>query len=236
MRNVHPTHLPVKKRGYSIVIPAAGKGTRLSSTIPKPLITIGGQTLFDRQVDYINRVFSKYEILLVGGFQFDKLKENITLSRRMKLLENEQFEETNVVKSIGIGVENARYDNIVVLYGDLVFNAYMLKLPLDTDSLVITARTMGKEEVGCTVANKRVTQLFYGLDTKWAQIAYFTGKEQESFREFCTDERNSKSFGFEAINYVINQGGFMKHYSPNRGKVIDIDSPKDLKTVGSILR
>ena len=78
--------------------------------------------------------------------------------------------------------------------------------------------------------------MFYGLKTKWSQLLYLTGNELSLFSDYCSDPTNSKSFGFEAVNHVINQGGFIKQYSPKRGKIIDIDSPKDLKHIENTIK
>ncbi len=57
-----------------IIIPAAGLGKRMKSYGPKALINIKyGQRILDRQLYLIDSYFEEYNIVLVCGFEADKL-------------------------------------------------------------------------------------------------------------------------------------------------------------------
>lgn len=225
-RGVTTTKSPSSHKSYSIIIPSAGRGTRMVSYGPKSLIEIKHETIIDRQLKFIDQIFPNYEVILVTGFYADKVM-NRTPSSVIKI-ENENFLETNVVRSIGLGLRAASHENVVVIYGDLVFNKPMLNAPFDLDSMLITCSTMNEDEIGCISRDGYILNMFYELPNKWGQIVYLTGKELELMKRIAWNRDNGKMFGYEALNLILDQGGKIKEHKPKAGKAIDIDSSKDI--------
>lgn len=225
-----------KNKKYSIIIPAAGEGVRMITYGVKSLININGdETIISRQLNIIKKTFTNYEIILVSGFESDKLM-NKTPDNIIKI-ENSEYKNTNVVKSIGMALRAIHNDKVVIIYGDLVFTPSMLKAPLDIDSMLLFSShgLMKDEEVGCSIQKTNVEHMTYGQSTKWSQISYFTGKELQLLRKICYNKHNSMLFGYEAINKIINHGGKFKAYTSPKSKIIDIDTSKDLSKVKDII-
>jgi len=218
-----------KTEKYSIIIPAAGMGYRMRSYGPKPLIRIGlDQNIIQRQIRIIKNNFVNYEIILVAGFESDKLMKN-TPDFLIKV-ENENYETSNVIRSIGMGLRAATSDKVLIIYGDLVFNEETISnLRLEKSSVVIDeSETMGKEEVGCNIDDGSIAQMLPDIPNKWGQISFFVEKELSLLKKVSWDRNKSHYFGFEAINEIIDRGGEFKATSPVGAKIIDIDSSKDL--------
>ena len=169
-----------------MIIPAASFGNRMKSLGPKALIDIKDNlSILENQLKYIYRYLHKPEIVLIAGFEAAKIKSVLRNRRNVKVVENEGWEDSNVVKSLRLGVEQATHKNLLTIYGDLVFNAWTLKLPIGPYSLIVSDRygLMKEEEVGYVVHKNMLENMMYGLPNKWAQIAYFTGKEAEIFKQ-----------------------------------------------------
>jgi choline kinase len=232
-RGISAIKSPTQARKFSIIIPAAGKGTRMMSYGIKSLIKIRNETIIDRQLRLIKQTFRNYEVILVCGFQADKLM-NYTPNDIIKV-ENELYGHTNVVRSIGMGLRAATTNNVVIMYGDLVFNKETLHVPFDNDSIAIVTNTMSKDEVGC-IENKGFIEHFcYDLPLRWAQIVYLTGAELELMKKMTWDRSKSKMFGFEILNSMIDKGAVIKAVKPKKCKVMDIDSSKDITRASEIL-
>ena len=115
-----------KSQKYSIIIPSAGMGKRMRSYGPKSLIKITPEkNIVENQIEIINDNFTNHEIILVCGFEADKLMNNTP--KNLIKIENENYENTNVVRSIGLGLRAATSENVLVIYGDLVFNEETIK-------------------------------------------------------------------------------------------------------------
>ena len=219
----------------SVIIPAAGMGRRMKSYGPKPLIKIGNSTIIKNQISLLQSYIPACQITLICGFQASLLM-NETPNDILKV-ENEHYQQTNVARSIGIGlrvIQNA--SKVLIVYGDLVFNSNTVKsLSFKQSSVVITNEAMGNDEVGCVTSNGDLCNLMYDLPKKWGQISIFIGKELALLKQLCWDEKNHRKFGFEIINEIIKQGGKFKCIENDQIKIIDIDSSKDIQRAKEIL-
>lgn len=218
-----------------IIIPAAGRGTRMNAYGPKPLIKIKKNiTILDNQIKILKKFLPNANIILVTGFESIKLMNNT--SNDFIKIENERFEETNVVRSLGMGLRCSKND-VLVIYGDLIFNEYCItEMNLNKSSLLIGNNIMNDSEIGCTFNNEGfIENLMWDLEYKWGQISFFKGRELKMLKDICWNPDNYNLFGFEAINQIINRGGkFLKSYN-EKMKIIDIDTSKDLEKVGEVL-
>ncbi len=225
-----------RKKGLSIIIPAAGIGSRMKSYGPKPLIKIGDQSLIRRQIEILKDCFYSPEIVLVSGHESCKVM-NSTPNNIIKI-ENENYEKTNVSRSIALGLRACTRDKVLVVYGDLLFNKDTFKnVSLKSSCLFIDkSGYMTKDEVGCNISNKKIQYLIPDIENKWAQIMYLKGRELQLFSKNVYNRDNDTKFGFEILNKCIEAGANFDTLSPNNMRVTDIDTSKDLLIAKKILQ
>jgi choline kinase len=224
------------RMGLSVIIPAAGMGRRMKSYGPKSLINLDNrQTVLDRQGELILKAYPKAEIIVVVGHEADLVMSR--MSPAMKPVENELYETTNVVRSLSMGMRLASYPDILIVYGDLVFNRDAIENLAGGHSLVVVDNhgRMDAEEVGVTVVDGRITRFCYDVDTKWGQIAYLTGAEASLFKQVAWNRNHSRWYGFEALNRVIELGGRLRPIEPHRMKLAEIDTSRDIENARRIL-
>lgn len=233
IRHIVATKAPNKNKKYSIIIPAAGMGTRMITYGVASLIHLSPQrTVLDRQIAIIDKVFSQYEIILVTGFQHDKIFKYAP--KHIIQVYNKHYQNTNTAYSIKLGLQAATTNNVVIIHGDLVFNKALLTVPFDRDPALVICDKMKKDEVGCILHNKMVMQVFYGLSNKWAQVAYLTGPTLDAFKNLVNQEVNYKCFTFEMINRLLDTGYQIKALTPKGARAIDIDTSKDINPATKI--
>lgn len=232
--NVNVVNTKIDKlEKISIIIPAAGIGTRMKSYGPKPLLHINDKSLIDHQLDVIGqKIRVPYEVILVAGYEASRVFKNTP--HNIIKVENEFYQETNVVRSIGLGLHACTTENVLLIYGDLVFNPQTLDVQFD-HSWLLTNTYMPENEVGCTTDEGYVVNLSYDLPIKWSQIGYFTKKEFKLLQNTCHKRENDQFFGFEIINNIISHGGKFLNISPTESKINDMDSSKDLQTINNII-
>lgn len=218
-------------RKYSIVIPASGIGSRMRSYGAKSLLKCdNNKTLLDNQLERIHSVFPNAEVILVYGFDGARVEKYYRKSN-VKLVYNENYENNNVLSSIGLGLEACKSKRVLIIYGDLIFNESAIRVPFDKDSMIIADSKNGlmdTDEVGLTYNNHWLEHMMYNLPTKWAQIAYFCGLELDLLKSISTNKEYEMYFGFEGINKIMDAGGKFLVHSPPKIKAIDVDCSKDL--------
>ena len=218
----------------TVIIPSAGEGRRMKSYGPKSLIEIGNGTILERQIRIINKELGNVRFVIVTGFQCDKVM-NCCPDHFVKL-ENENYEVTNVCRSLSIALRAVHTTRVLVVYGDLVFNNKAIsELDYTVSCTSASEDDYRNEEVGCVIDDKNnITNMMYDLKDKWNQILYLQDKELLFFKEICQDRKNKKLFGFEVLNKVLDLGGKIKCVRNKEIKVIDIDTSKDLLRANNI--
>lgn len=216
---------PLKYQTYDIIIPAAGCSSRMKGAGCKPLLKLGYKRLIDYQLESINKLFNKKNIIVVSGFESEKVINY--LDQKVINIENDRFELTNVVKSISIGLKACLSNSVIIIYGDLFFTKQAINHAYRNQSFVVLSKTMKDNEVGCTINNGILENMFYELPKKWGQIVYFTGKELLLLKKIVHKKEYEKSYGYEIINKVIDMGGIFKVIEPD-AYIQDIDTAKDL--------
>ena len=212
-----------------VIIPSAGIGRRMKSYGCKSLLNIRDKKLIDIQVENIRNVFPTNEIILVTGFDSDRLINNSPTD--IIKIENERYYDNNVIRSISIGMHATKdNDHILIVLGDLLFNTEALSEIDINQSSIIISNDMDEGEVGCNMNGKGYLEyMMFDLPNKWGHILYLTSKELTSFKRLLLNKYNDKKFCFEIVNQVINQGGKFKCIVNDKIKTMDIDTSKDLQ-------
>jgi choline kinase len=214
----------------SVIILAAGAGSRIKSNEPRSLLKIGSHNLIEHQISVINNTFNNPEIIGVFGVSFDKIIKK--LNGKLRIVENQLHETTNNAESLRLAINNSMMDNILFFHGDLYFEQQMFDNISFTKSflLIDNGDHFNEYEVGVTTESKKVSILSYGLNDKWCQIAFLTGRElkiaRNLFAKFSEDDK--KLLSFEVINKIIDLGGSFDFHI-NKTPIIEIDCIKDLQ-------
>ena len=212
-----------------VIIPSAGVGRRMKSYGCKSLLNIKDEKLLDLQINLINNNIPQYEVILITGFDSERLM-NSSPEDIIKI-ENEKYYENNVCKSIGIGLRATKgNDFVLIIFGDILLNSAVFD-HIDYDkSCLIISNHMSDNEVGCNIDSKGMLEyMMFDLPNKWGHIAYFTGKELSLLKKHIWGKQSEKKFCFEVINDIVNQGGKFKCINHKDIKIMDIDTSKDLQ-------
>lgn len=224
-----------------IIIPAAGLGSRMKTQGPKSCMLLGKYNLLNMQLDILQNIYPKANIIVVVGFEKEKVQEFLQQWRKfrvvgnkdVKLVWNSSFKETNVAYSIGLANKYTKSKKVLIVYGDLFFNEETFsKIDLLNENqsglLLDEKDSMDIDEVGIEETNDYVKQLAYKNSKKWAQIALLTKEDADEFARLAMIKRNTRMFSFEIFNKMIESGRSFKIYHNHEMKVVDIDDREDL--------
>lgn len=139
----------------TVVILAAGLGSRLAKPFPKPLTPLHGTgtSIMQQQVEHLRAVFPGMTPCVVVGFKKDLIMESFPDSLYVY---NEDYADTNTSKSLLKALRMSPAGGVLWLNGDVVFERGVLELirpfvESDRSAVCVDHAAVGEEEVKYTV-------------------------------------------------------------------------------------
>lgn len=232
IRHISPARrtIPGKNHELTIIIPAAGIGKRMKSVGNKSLLTLtNGKSIIQHQIDTINTVYEHCDFFVVVGFQAERVRSE--LKNNIRFIHNPIYESTNTTFSIGLALQANLNPGVLIVNGDIVFNDYVIENITSGGSKIITDlnKNMKDDSVGVVCDKKHVLSLSHGIDKKWCEIFYLTGKELELMNKVALSQESSKWLAHECINKVIDMGGEFEFLESENHVVKEVDTMVDLE-------
>lgn len=213
----------------AVVIVSAGPGRKMRAYSPKALIGLpDGRTVIQRQVELAKQVWAGADVIVVTGYQAERLGRALPAGCRM--VENERFEDTGTARSALLGIRATSSPRVVLMLGDLVFEEGALRALQTRRSSVLVDSSGGTPdfEPGVTVTDGKAVGFGYGLPTKLVGAAMLTGRELQLFKAVAAGPERDRLLLFEVFNRMVDRRGEFLAVEP-AGKVVRIDAVADLK-------
>jgi choline kinase len=130
-----------------IVILAAGMGSRLGRSLPKPLTElIDGRSIMQQQFDNIHHAFGKDAIVsIVVGYKLEHIVEAFPAAT---FVYNEQYDQTNTSKSLMRALRASKDGGVLWMNGDVVF---------DPEALIRAASMVARDQSFVSVNTAKVS-------------------------------------------------------------------------------
>lgn len=220
-----------KDKKLSIILLNSTPGYRMKSIGPKCLLKISDNvSILDSQIEVLKKCYPNSEIIITLGFEADKIiKKNS--SKGVRYVENQLYETTNLVEELRLALNNCETSDVLIVYGDLIFNTTAVDNITKDGSCMVCAEKNNFEgdEVGVTIVDGMITILSYGINPKWSHIMYLTGNELSSFKNLCNDREKSRMYPFELVNILLSKNSNkIKAVQPINAEIIKVESVKDL--------
>ncbi len=141
----------------TLIILAAGMGTRLGRPFPKPLTHLGdGRSILEQQVENLAQVFPGSDVHLVVGFKKELIMEAFPDA---VFLYNPYYDQTNTSKSLLRALRHAGPHGALWMNGDVVFDPRILEQlrpAIEGDQSVVCVNTekVGEEEIKYTLDDR----------------------------------------------------------------------------------
>jgi len=161
-----------KIQNLSLVIIAAGKGSRLSADIPKALYTLANTTLLERHIHSFSKLGVKHFVLVTGAYHqlLEAAVSDLERLYRVKIdaLHNSEYQRANgvsVAKAVEFLLLNKKKTCLLTMsdhvYSDNFLIQFLTKLKFDFKGLQLAVdqpglhnRYIDVEDVTCVSANE----------------------------------------------------------------------------------
>ncbi|RWZ64738.1 phosphocholine cytidylyltransferase family protein [Labedella populi] len=139
-----------------VVILAAGMGSRLGRSLPKPLTELSdGRTIMQQQFDNIHHAFGKRaKVTVVVGYKLEHIVEAFPDA---SFVYNEQYDQTNTSKSLLRALQASQPGGVLWMNGDVVFDPRVLDraaemIARDQSFVTVNTAKVSDEEVKYTTS------------------------------------------------------------------------------------
>jgi hypothetical protein len=237
MKHVIKQNHPNRRvKDISVILLSAGIEDRAKGQGTPCLFDVGSVSMLDYQIDTLNKIFEKCEIIPVIGFQSSKILKR--LHNKVGVVENQMFHDTNCVESLRLGINSTVSDNILIIHGNTAFNQNIFVNHSFSRSFIIYDDDDNMKESGVGIISNSgiLSNMYYGLDSKWCNILYTTGKSTKALRSLVNKEKCSKKVMYEVINDLIKLTKI--HTCKNVGKnILEVNNYREqIREVHNIIQ
>lgn len=129
------------------IILAAGIGSRLGNSSPKPLTKLkNNETILNRQVIYLSDYIGEDNIIVVVGYKNDLIMEAFP---NLLYVYNNFYDTTNTSKSLLKAFKKIEDEDVLWLNGDVVFEKQLLESIIECPQscMAVNTNSVGEEEI-----------------------------------------------------------------------------------------
>jgi choline kinase len=143
-------------RNISVVIPVAGRGSRLGAGLPKCLVPVFGRPIIEWQLESLKGF--DVSVTLVTGYMSSEVIEFVgSLDPSVRFIENPDFEKTGTAASVRVAAERIKTASVVSIDGDvLVHPSGLAKILNSSDSVLGVTKNLTTDGVKVEVSEDHV--------------------------------------------------------------------------------
>ena len=199
-----------------VVILAAGMGSRLGRSLPKPLTELSdGRTIMQQQMENIRFAFgADVHITVVVGY---KLEHIIEAFPEVNFVYNEQYDTTNTSKSLMRALRASSAGGVLWMNGDVVFDPAALVrasewIVRDQSFVSVNTSSVSDEEVKYTTTAegyiKELSKTVKGGLGEAVGINYISAKDKAVLLRQLT-KVNDQDYFERGLELAIEQDGVL---------------------------
>ena len=220
------------------IILAAGIGSRLGNSNPKPLTKLkNGETILGRQVAYLSEYWGMNNIIAIVGYKKNLIMESFP---NLLYVYNNFYDTTNTSKSLLAGLHKIENEDVVWLNGDVVFEKKLLPqiIKCPKSCMAVNTNSVGEEEIKYNVFDngniKDVSKTVSPALGEAVGINKIMASDLQLFKanlEKCTNQ----DYFEKALELSIQDGMKIMPVDINKYLCMEIDFLDDLEQINKQL-
>lgn len=226
----------------TVVILAAGLGTRLGRRHPKPLTHLSdGRTILQQQLDHIRTDLRKRtRVVIVVGYKKELIME--AAAADAAFVYNDLFDETNTSKSLLRGLRMSPPGGVLWMNGDVVFTpgllAFLRGEVAGGSFVAVNTASVAEEEVKYTLDDdgyiaQLSKQVVDGLGEAIG-INYVTAADRKVLARHLHDVEASDYFEKGIEDAILKSGLKIRAVDVSRFGVVEVDFDDDLARANAL--
>lgn len=239
-----------------IIILAAGKGERLyplTKNTPKPLIDLGnGETLLERQLNYLSNSNVIDEVIIVIGYLYDQIESKLkSFSTKLKIrtIYNPFYDMSNNLITLWFSKYEMNED-FLIINGDNIIASDVIRDLVNTtgDGIFVTICYKEKyhdEDMKVNLdSNKKILRVSKEIthgDAESVGLVKVSGEKfrkiyQNALEELVRNKEYLNKFWLESFNLLVNKGVEINSFEIDKNKWREVDFHFDLTDIKELIK
>ena len=220
------------------IILAAGIGSRLGNSNPKPLTKLNnGESILGRQVAYLSEYLGVTNIIAIVGYKKDLIMESFP---NLLYVYNNFYDTTNTSKSLLAGLNKIENENVLWLNGDVVFEKELLPqiIKCSKSCMAVNTNSVGEEEIKYNIFDdgniKEVSKTVSPALGEAVGINKLISSDLSLFKENL-EKCDEQDYFEKALELSIQDGMKIMPVNINKYLCMEIDFEDDLEQINKQL-
>jgi len=220
------------------IILAAGIGSRLGNSDPKPLTKLkNGESILYRQVEYLSKYIGINNIIMIVGYKKDLIMESFP---NLIYVYNNFYDTTNTSKSLLAGLHKIEHEDVMWLNGDVVFEKELLPkiIQCSQSCMAVNTNSVGEEEIKYNIFDdgniKGVSKTTFPALGEAVGINKVMTADLPLFKANL-EKCNSQDYFEKALELSIQDGMKIIPVNINKYLCMEIDFEDDLEQINKQL-
>jgi len=221
------------------IILAAGIGSRLGNSNPKPLTKLNnGESILGRQVAYLSEYLGVTNIIAIVGYKKDLIMESFP---NLLYVYNNFYDTTNTSKSLLAGLNKIENENVLWLNGDVVFEKELLPqiIKCSKSCMAVNTNSVGEEEIKYNIFDdgniKEVSKTVSPALGEAVGINKLISSDLSLFKENL-EKCDERDYFEKALELSIQDGMKIMPVDINKYLCMEIDFEDDLEQINKIIK
>jgi choline kinase len=173
-----------------------------------PLTPIDHDLLIDKQIKTIQSIYKNNEIILVSGFEHDRLLAHIRQKKypNIRIAENKDYKNSSALDSWIFALNLSIDQNTFIIHGDRIFSTAAISPSLTHCSHTICHNVKKNNyDLGLLYENNRLVNISYGLPNVWSEIFFLHKNDFETARSLINEYKQQKFYNLDAFINALNK-------------------------------
>ena len=165
--------------------------------------------LIDEQIQTIRSSYPDSEIIIISGFEHDKLVSHIHSKKykNIRIAENKYHKMSSALVCWIFGLNLALPQNTYIIHGDRLFNKSCISPSNNKQThTIIHNEDKNNYDIGLLIDGGKLLNMSYGLPNVWSEILFINESDFDIARNLINDHVKRKFYNLESfINTLLNQ-------------------------------
>src|SRR6056300_1754206 len=166
------------------------------------------ETLIDRQINTILKNYEEGNIIIVSGFENEKIVNYIHGHSypNVRIAENKDHKNSNILEGWRFGLNIAVEEDTYIIHGDRIFSESCISNPkVKNTHTIVYDYKKNNYDLGLLSEHGKFINMSYGLPDVWSEIFFICKKDFNFTRQMINQCKQKKIYNIEGFINLLSR-------------------------------